>query len=499
LYESKREQRLEILDENEKYHTDTQKSADLEEYSWEPPKDLAEILDLIEIRISEEFGLNSRVYIVKNRSYIFTDQIKTLDEIGQVFDITRERVRQIMAKVEDFKISDLKEIPALEQIVERAIECETEEEFIEWAENSEVTNHVPISIHRLKAICNIFEFYELEDRLTDKYWEIYETEQENNETNQKILNEILKRRKNHPIVDLNVVAKKFQKDIKEVQKIALLKYPRASFFEGWALAKTQNHDPEIIKNLYLILKYLPDTNLNQILVGLKRSNRNKAKAVIPDKVLRGLIAIEAGNPPSNKQLEKSLLTEPEISRYDKWLLDLFLKSESGVLHGSEVITAGVANEYPIGSVSKYLNDCPFLYKPELGMYALLNVQVPESFVQMHKQIVLSAQEKTKIEYEFVQDLIKVKVKPNSSTLSGGVLFPDRALAEMIRDFAFEFRCTCGKLESKSKATYTKNAFWKSFSPLTNHLRKHGDFELGDAYTFFLDFNNLTATLEHPGK
>ncbi len=492
MYEDKKLEVHENYRGTNTYKKETDAKDSLENYRWLPPQNLYEILDLAESRINEEFKFNDRILIVKNRSSIFTENPKTLDEIGQVFGITRERVRQIMSNVDAFTVRDIDEIPVLEHIAKLALSSNSEEDFQIWTESSEVTNYEKLSIQRLRAICKFFNFNELAESLSEKDWDFFELALED----RSIVNEIVALRQNGSIVNLELLVKKYARTLSEIQEIASSKYPRSTFFENWALAKTKSHDPEILKNLYLILERLPNATIDRILEGLQRADRKKTTSLVPKRVLRGLVLAVAGNPPSTSKLERTLLYTPDISRYDNWLLKLLQSSESGLMHSSEIYSAGISEGLPAGSISKYLNDCPFLYKPASAIYALLDREFSAQAISVHRQIVLDSQNKATIQHEFVGDKLRVIVTPNAANLAGGVLFPEVELKTMVKDFTFSMACSCGELRTKSQIKISSGAFWRSFAPFTRHLFDSENFKLGQTYSLLLDFDQSIATLEH---
>jgi hypothetical protein len=131
------------------------------------------------------------------------------------------------------------------------------------------------------------------------------------------------------------------------------------------------------------------------------------------------------------------------------------------------------------------------------MYSLLSSYFPPEVVELHRQVVLDSSDETEITYEFSGSEIIVRVTPNAGNLAGGVLFPEPALLEMVKDYTFDLACSCGNLETKSQAKVSNKTFWRSFAPFTRHLHAQKTFNLGDSYSFILNFDNNVATLNHP--
>ena len=458
------------------------------------PSTLLGLLEHYLARVQIHFDLDERIQMVKMRSPLFSDEPATLQEIGEEFGMSRERIRQILRNLDDYVISEFDFIPILDKIAEIAVASKDIFEFESACTFSVETNYQAISLTRLMAICRAYNRSDLVEIISqvNNTW----VAALNDET--ELASKLRSIRGNSGLIDMNLFASSNSLTPEDTKRIVLATYPRTLFFDRYCLTRTMRTNPVTETTVYLLLKTFPGISIENLLVGIRRRSRRRGDEItIPDTALVQMIYQLAGNPPTFEAMEKGLLETPKLDSHDRWLVQTLSATDKKFLHASEILIAAINDGLNLGSMSSYFSTSAFIYPPipHSGVYALLDQNPSEYEIRSHRSIALAMQPENWYQHSFDNGKLVVEMRLNVQTAAGGSLTPPAELLEIVRDLEFSIGCECGGLVT-DQILKVKNSFWFSLSPVIRHLLELGKYRINSTIKITIDFDLKMALLSH---
>jgi hypothetical protein len=458
------------------------------------PESLSQLLDHYLARVQIHFDLNDRVEIVRMRSELFTDDPASLQEVGDVFGVTRERIRQILKKLDDYVIMDFDSLPILDEIVTIAFDSESESEFEAKCSELYVTDYKSVSLRRLMAICRAYNRTDLIAEIAeiDERWALNKNEKA------EVIAKLRSIRGNSGLIDVELFADTHELDLKEARDLIVSVYPRTLFFDRYCLARTENLNPVTETTLFLLLKTYPGISLGNLLIGIKRRSRRRGDAItIPDDALVQMIHLLAGETPLAQNMLDGIINEPSLDTHDSWLLQTLGNTEKKYMHASEILTLAIQDGMNLGSISQYLSTSAFIFSPiaRSGMYALLDQNPNEQEIRNYRSIAVAMLPENLYDYFFEDSKLTVDMRLNVQAASSGSLIPPSDLLDLVKGFEFSLSCDCGELRTDQSLKVQKT-FWVSISPFARHLLDTGNYKINSSMQMSLDFGLKVAELKH---
>lgn len=465
-------------------------------FSQVAPESLSQLLEHYLARVQIHFDLNDRIEIVRMRSELFTDDPASLQEVGDLFGVTRERIRQILKKLDDYVVMDFESLPILDEIVTIAHDAESESEFESSCSEFYVTDYRSVSLQRLMAICRTYNRTDLIEVIE----EINERWASNQNEKAEVISKLRSIRGNSGLIDVQLFADTHELDVMDARGLIVSVYPRTLFFDRYCLARTENLNPVTETTLFLLLKTYPGISAGNLLIGIKRRSRRRGDAItIPDKALAQMIHLLAGEIPLAQNMLDGIIKNPSLDTHDAWLLETLGKTDKKYMHASEILTLAIQDGLNLGSISQYLSTSAFIYSPiaRSGMYALLDQTPNEQELRSYRSIALAMQPENLIDYFFEGSHLLVNMRLNVQTASSGSLIPPSDLLDLVKDFKFSLACDCGGLETDQALKVTAT-FWHSISPFIRHLLESREYKINSEIQMSLDFSSKVAILSHMG-
>jgi hypothetical protein len=458
------------------------------------PSTLLGLLEHYLARVQIHFDLEERIEMVRMRSALFSDEPATLQEIGDEFGISRERIRQILRNVDKYVISEFDSIPILDKVTEIAASSKDVVEFEKTCTFCVETNYQAISLSRLMAICRAYNRVDLVERISqvNKTW----VAELNNEV--ELTSKLRSIRGNSGLIDIHLFAGSNSLTPEDAIRLIVSTYPRTLFFDRYCLTRTLRTNPVTETTVYLLLKTFPGISIENLLVGIRRRSRRRGDEItIPDAALVQLIYKLAGNPPTAEGMEKGLLEKPKLDTHDRWLVQTLSATDKKFLHASEILIAAINDGLNLGSMSSYFSTSAFVYPPipHSGVYALLDQNPSEYEVRSHRSIALAMQPENWYQHNFDNGKLIVEMRLNVQTAAGGSLTPPAELLEIVKGLEFSIGCECGGLVT-DQILKVKNTFWFSLSPVIRHLLEIGIYRINSTIKITIDFDLKTALLSH---
>jgi len=428
--------------------------------------------------------------ILESRVDVFKINSRSLEEIGQQWGVTRERIRQIESKYKDLELGVAKnENAVVESIIGLLEISNSEEEFIENAKGSEVVEEESISVERLRAVIKVLGMYDALSRLeaVEESWQASEDAQG------EIVKAVRGYRSKLGLLDLGLFKKDFGITEDEAIEAILEVYPRSVSFGNLVLARTDalmtNFENALGKQL-LVYETL---SAEKLLDGIERSAAFRKYPFIgsvQDQV--GIVHEIAGKKPNLKTFQKNCGEPPELNETDLFFLENFRNAPAGMLHRNEITAAALNDQKNVGTINLYLLYNPLIRFVGAAVLALADQDIDPEISKQYAKIARAAEEKTLLTYEFAGTNIQLKFFPNLNTMAAGVLFPPPDLRALISELKFTVVCDCGKLQTEQQLRFKLPTFWTGFTSAIKHLTDHHHYSKGEEITILIDFDSTTA-------
>jgi len=461
---------------------------EIEEIHWSDPIDLAESIEELQDAIIYHFNdylqVDNRVReILYSRHPALLRKSRTLDDLGQEFGVTRERIRQIEAKFKDLEIGVAKtENKLLLKAIDILSKSNSFDEFTELMREHNLADYEYISDGILESIAKVLGLFDYIERIEKESSRIRQ-----NYTNERIAsNNMRKFRNKIGLIDIALVMKNFNLNEKEFEKVVSVQYPRSLVYGSICLARTSSLDSAFENCIYKQLFVAPNIDAEEILMGIKRHAAYRGcNTLVNDRDLVGLIHLLADNPPSIERLIENMMQPAQLAESDKWLIKVFTNSNTGILHRNEVVNAAINDGFDFTSAGVYLSTSMLIRPVGTGLFRLIGTNVSHSQAKIANRIAKDSIREIVITSEFVGDNLILRIIPNSNSLSG-VIFPTKAVKEMLRNMEFIPNCTCGELFTNQRVKVTESNFLMGFNAIFKHgINEHGLIVGGE---FEVEFN-----------
>ena len=455
---------------------------------------LREMVDAIIFFYNDYREIDDRTLeIIRSRVPALVNESKTLEELGNKFNITRERVRQIEHKYLDLQLGSTKEANFLMLELIKVLESSDDEfNFIKKADRANLLAGEPITIVKFKAILEVLglESYISRIEAIESKWDI------ENYAKDTLSQKAREARHKFGLIDLTTFSK--ENKVGDAEAFAAIKavYSRSIRAGKLVLARTPGLDTAfenvIGKQLQVFQKLAAET----LLVGIVRQAGYRQTPLIGlNADLVAMIKELAGEEPNYATFRANTLEEPELNQNDEWILDVFRDSPTGMLHRNEITAAALRDGKNVNSIGIYLIFNPLIRPVGAAVMALADQTIDIQFAKQYAEIARAAEDPTQLEFSFQGSDILIKFIPNLNTIAAGVLFPKQDLRAMIKPHAFQVSCFCDAYESNQMLRLKEPSFWTGFTGTIKHLQNHHGYNRGDEITILLDMNTKSAQVQ----
>lgn len=457
-----------------------------------PQANMAEILEFIEVKFRENSKIDERTLsILKQRMEIFTNVPKTLEAIAQEWNVTRERIRQISKKRGGQKLDEPLMLECLRLVVNCITDSKDEEEFLSRVDGLPEVGEIPLSVGRIRAICEFFLLHELVHKIDSSVYEWGQASEVESELRQAIK----KVRSPIGLYDLEFLHDKFEIPREEIEKIVFSLYPRTIVKGNLALARTKNLDTMFENSVSKQLLVATNLKVDEIIVGLERTASYRGVPLIGAKDdLRALIVFLAGNLPDYEKILPTMLKPVVLQRIETWLVEVFEMSSGAILHSNELASRALKDKINVSSLQVYLISSPIIRSHGGSIYSLVGSEVESQFVEIYRKAVLASSKASEIDFSISAEGIVLRIRPNLNAITSGIIFPPSGLKQMVTGYIFDSNCLCGKLVSKQQVKFTPSGFWTGFTAMIRHGMSDHHMTKESEFVFTFDFENNSVVL-----
>jgi len=432
------------------------------------------------------------IAMLKHRHQAFGEPGLTLEDLGQEWGVTRERVRQIVDPLMKVIIQTEYEVEILQRAVELFEQCEDLDEFSSVVAENEIFSGIDITWERLWGLAHILSPDVLADRILTRLQEI-EAHSDENSTIRAL---VKKDRSKFGLYDLNVVSNKYDLSQDKAFKIILEIYPRSIRIENLVLARTKNLDTMFENTIAKQLKVLSPLEVSDLLKGLERAGKFRDVSLIGSKNnLSNLIFKLAGDPPNFQTISSGLIKEVEFQNLEKWLIEIFSEANLGILHSNDVVNFALRDGVNITSATVYLGRSPITRAHGKSLFSLVGTDVTKDQLDAYTQIIRGTTEASEVSYEMTSASKGIlSVKPNLNVITSGIIFPSSGHKKIFEGFEFKSSCLCGELETTQAVKFAPSGFWTGFTAMIRHGLSQHQMSKGSTFRFEFDFDNSLVTL-----
>jgi hypothetical protein len=434
--------------------------------------------------------------VIQGRLPAFLKKLRTLEEIGAEFSVTKERVRQIERKYADLEIDPAKKESKLCQSLIDVLESsQSENDFILKASDNSLLGNEPLSLIKLKAILQILGLEALLTRAEkiESSWDLA------NQARTELGDLAQKYRNKLGLVDLAVFTSETGVSDNEAFEAIKTAYPRSIMRGRLVLARTSKLDTMFENSLGKQLMVFGSLDPETLLIGVERQASYRQAILLgvhTDQI--AIVKALAGDIPTYETLRENTHEEPELNQTDLWFLEIFQDSPSGMMHRNEITAAAMRDGKNMSSVGVFLLFNPLIRPVGSSVMALANAILDQESIQLHANVAKAVEDKTHIHFEFIGSDILLKVTPNMNTLMAGVLFPSAELRALIKDSVFDVSCVCGEMSSTQQLRLRPPNFWTGFTAALKHAMDCHQLTKGGQISIRLIFDDSKAVLFHPG-
>ena len=461
---------------------------------FEKCENFSELLQELESELLKLPKVDQRaIGMLKHRHQAFAEPLRTLDELGKEWGVSRERVRQIVDPLMEVSIPVGFEIPLLVKAVELFEQCDDEDQFDLVVGENEIFSGEEITWQRLWGLTRILSPEVLAQRVYEKHLEL----ESESGVNSPIRNQIKKDRSKFGLYDLKVVAKKYEVSDEKAFKVISEIYPRSIRSGSLVLARTKNLDTMFENSIAKQLKLTSPLDVKELLKGLQRTGKQRDVSLIGSTAdLANLILDLAGNPPNYQKASDGLIKEVDFQTLEKWLIEIFSEANLGILHTNDVVNFALRDKkINISSVTVYLLNSPIIRSHGRSLYSLVGTDVSDEQLDAYTQIIRGSSEASLVSYEMT-DASKgiLSVRPNLNVITSGIVFLPSGYRKIFEGFEFETSCSCGQLETIQAVKYAPSGFWTGFTAMIRHGFSQHQMGKGSILRFEFDFDRLVVRL-----
>ena len=454
--------------------------------------DMAEVLEFIDAKFRENPKIDERTLsILKERLPIFANVPKTLEAIAQEWNVTRERIRQIVVKRGGLKLEEPLNIECLNRAVDCLCESKDDEEFIGRIAELPAVGGIPISAIRLRAICEFFALPELVSRVDTI---IYKWEH-NSEFEGEFRQEIKKLRSPIGLYDLAFLKGRFDVSREEIEKAISSIYSRTVIKGNLALARTKNLETMFENSVAKQLLVASNLKVDEIIIGLERTASYRGVPLIGAiDDLRQLVIFLAGDSPSYDTMLPNMIKPVALQRIETWLVEVFSQSAGSILHSNELVSRALKDDINVSSLQVYLINSPIIRSHSGSIYSLIGSEVDSDNIEMYRKAVRASSKASEIDFSISAQGIELKIRPNLNVITSGIIFPPSGLKQMVVGYVFDSHCKCGKLISRQQVKFTPSGFWTGFTAMIRHGMSEHNMVRESEFIFAFDFENSSVVL-----
>jgi len=414
----------------------------------------------------------------------------TLDEIGKLYGVTRERIRQITSKVKKIDIS-LKPTPILlTKILVILRQSNSKEEFIDQLYDSKLISHKEWTISNIKEMAEIVNFTELVEEINN-----FESNKIKVFSDPQITKLIQRQRSKIGLIDVYTLSNMLDIDLEFTKTLVKNKYARSLFYENIALARgtlTTTFESVLVQQLSV----KSPLKLDDLYDGIKKECDSRRYPLVANREeMFGLIKMLCGEPASFEVVSESTGGVIHMSTIEKWFISVFQNSPLHVMHLNDLISRAVQDNLKIGSVSMFLSSSPIIRKLGNGMYHLVGDEPLEQDIKIYEQSIKSSASECEIEYKFEHGKLSLRITPNMSALAGGSVLISTELANIVKNHKFVIECSCRSLSTKALIKVPSGTFWTGFAAVFSHLQSDHSWRIGNEINVDFDFENNLALVK----
>ena len=415
---------------------------------------------------------------------------KTLEELGNQFNVTRERVRQIESKYLDLQLGSVKETNfVMLELVKVLEDSLAEDDFIEKAQEAELLEGEPITVVKLKAILQVLglENYLSRVESVESQWDIA------NYVKDVLSQKAREARHKFGLIDLSTFTK--GNKVGEAEAFAAIHaiYPRSIRAGRLVLARTPGLDTAFENAIGKQLMVFNELNAESLLVGIERQANYRQTPLVGLKAdLIAMIKELAGEIPNFATFRSNTLEDPELSQTDEWILEVFRDSPTGMMHRNEITAAAMRDGKNVNSIGVFLIFNSLIRPVGSAVLALADQNFDVELVKQYAAIARAAEEPTQLDFGFQGSDILLTFIPNLNTIAAGVLFPKQELRDMVKLHSFPVECFCGAFESNQMLRMKNPSFWTGFTGSIKHLQNQHGYKKGQEIQMLLDMDKKTA-------
>lgn len=430
--------------------------------------------------------------IIRGRVPALIRHPKTLEELGNQFNVSRERVRQIESKYLDLQLGSVKEsnfvMLELVKILENSL---AEDDFIEKSQEADLLEGEPITVVKLKAILQVLglENYLSRVESVESQWDIA------NYVKDVLSQKAREARHKFGLIDLSTFTK--ENKVGEAEAFAAIHaiYPRSIRTGRLVLARTPGLDTAFENALGKQLKVFNELNADSLLVGIERQANYRQTPLVGLKAdLIAMIKELAGENPNFATFRSNTLEDPEMSQTDEWILEVFRDSPTGMMHRNEITAAAMRDGKNVNSIGVFLIFNSLIRPVGSAVLALADQNFDVELVKQYAAIARAAEEPTQLDFRFQGSDILITFIPNLNTIAAGVLFPKQELRDMVKLHSFPVECFCGAFESNQMLRMKNPSFWTGFTGSIKHLQNQHGYKKGHEIQILLDMDQKTAKI-----
>lgn len=434
------------------------------------------------------------IQVLKARHPAFCQDPKTLSELGKLWGVTRERIRQIEIKFKDLKIPIKSDVPILDELVELMLKSESESDFIRLVRSHSLASDINLTAlaSRLKAIIQIFERHDLSREITlaMNNWK------DNNENIDQLSLFLKNNRSKFGLFQLATLISKTNLEESKLRQMLIFKYPRTFFAGDLVLARTANHDSMFEGTIGKQLKVSSILTPDELLIGLKRfSKYRQAPLLGSDDELSALITKLFGSPATYESALTQLIEPIKFEALDRFLIDTLIDTQLGVLHRNEVLEKAIEQRISIASVGIYLLYSPIIRSPAPAIFKLVGTNVDQESVNLYSKIYANKTIPSRVDTTILNAFeVTMTVIPNLNIIANGSVFLPPESRSIFEGQQFRTSCSCGKLETEQVVKFTDSGFWNGFAAMFSHGVYEHQLSHKGAFNFKFDFKNRLVFL-----
>jgi len=451
---------------------------------------IAELLDQLLRFLRMVVHSERNVDIFHARSILFQDTPPTLDKIGSEFDVTRERIRQIVKKIDVILLQfNEHDVRILHDACELALETTSHADFELTASSSPIFSLANYKLPQFMALCSLFG-------QSDLHTSLEEMESAWN-SGEKLLDaqtkHVMSLRDDMGLIDLSLVMSECNCDTLEDARQAVFRaYPNSVFANTLALARTKSRSTMFENYLGKQLLVNSPLLISNAVEGLRRGAKFRGIALPQTSEINDIIRLLCEVSIEDKFVAIDLRKPVSLQQGESFIVDWIKNSPEGFLHGDEIHRFARQAGLSTGSVGAYLSGSSVLRNIGYGCHTVVGSQFPKQIVKDHKDFVKLQSPKPRIQHELRQHELNLTLFAGESTHKGGVLIPKPDLKELIKGSKFSIICTCGT--ENGILNLDDQGFWKGWKSILDHgMQAHGISVYGP-FSFNLNLDEQVGTL-----